>query len=320
MPARGRAVANLCRKMVHQFNKFEPFADAVKDLPVPWQLTTTEQRYSASIEAYEIGSVSLGRVAFGPCQATYAENRSASDEQICLTLQVSGHQRFVWPDRVTEIFPGDLILWNNRHSMRLDNTAEGTSYNLWLPSKLAAQRTGDLISLTRNKLSHNTGLAEVLSANVKELFRQLDSIPDIARGSMVNTTIDLMLTGFMCDLNVKHANILQDDFIHKAKSIIEEFSDISLITPTVLANKLSISVRYMQLLFANSGQTFSGIISEIRVKRASDALSSPRFSSCTITEIAHIFGFCDASHFNRAFRRRYGTTPSQYRQQSLRYH
>jgi AraC-like DNA-binding protein len=36
--------------------------------------------------------------------------------------------------------------------------------------------------------------------------------------------------------------------------------------------------------------------------------------SRTVTEIAFLHGFNNASHFGRVFRERYGTTPSDYRQ------
>jgi AraC-like DNA-binding protein len=47
-------------------------------------------------------------------------------------------------------------------------------------------------------------------------------------------------------------------------------------------------------------------------------LSNPLLAERTISTIAYETGFGDLSHFNRAFRRRYGETPSDVRARSQR--
>ena len=43
-------------------------------------------------------------------------------------------------------------------------------------------------------------------------------------------------------------------------------------------------------------------------------LCHPRYDGLLISTIAYDIGFSDLSHFNRAFRERYGMTPSDARQ------
>ena len=50
-----------------------------------------------------------------------------------------------------------------------------------------------------------------------------------------------------------------------------------------------------------------------------DVLRDPRFAERTITAIAYEAGFGDLSYFNRAFRRRYGETPSDVRAAAVRF-
>jgi AraC-like DNA-binding protein len=47
-------------------------------------------------------------------------------------------------------------------------------------------------------------------------------------------------------------------------------------------------------------------------------LDNPWLGERTISAIAYEAGFADLSHFNRAFRRRYGETPSDVRARALR--
>ena len=61
------------------------------------------------------------------------------------------------------------------------------------------------------------------------------------------------------------------------------------------------------------GTTYSRFLLDQRLKRAHRMLSDPGQAERTISAIAYAAGFGDLSHFNRAFRRRYGESPSDVR-------
>ena len=61
------------------------------------------------------------------------------------------------------------------------------------------------------------------------------------------------------------------------------------------------------------GQSFSAFVLEQRLARARGMLKDARFCGRAISAIAFDSGFGDLSYFNRAFRRRYGATPSDVR-------
>jgi AraC-like DNA-binding protein len=85
-----------------------------------------------------------------------------------------------------------------------------------------------------------------------------------------------------------------------------------------LATRHRISPRHVQMLFESDGTTFSRFLLDQRLARAHHMLSNPLLAERTISTIAYEAGFGDLSHFNRAFRRRYGETPSDVRARSLR--
>lgn len=81
----------------------------------------------------------------------------------------------------------------------------------------------------------------------------------------------------------------------------------------VLARRHGLSVRYIQMLFADADSTFSEILMRVRLERAFRMLSDPRFHAKPIGTIALEVGFNDLSYFHRAFRRRYGAPPGDIR-------
>jgi len=80
-----------------------------------------------------------------------------------------------------------------------------------------------------------------------------------------------------------------------------------------VAKRLRIMPRDLRVLLEPTGLSFSQHVLEMRLARANEYLRDPRQYERKIAGIAFECGFADLSYFNRAFRRRYGATPSDVR-------
>jgi AraC-like DNA-binding protein len=80
-----------------------------------------------------------------------------------------------------------------------------------------------------------------------------------------------------------------------------------------VAARLGISPVYIRKLLESEDTSFTQFVLEQRLMRAHRMLSDPRFAHHSIAAIALDAGFGDLSYFNRTFRRRYGTAPSDVR-------
>jgi AraC-like DNA-binding protein len=85
------------------------------------------------------------------------------------------------------------------------------------------------------------------------------------------------------------------------------------LNPATVAAALGLSRRYVHLLFASMGTTFSQELYECRLHRAQRLLCDKRFDGLGIAEIAWNCGFSEPSHFTHRFRERFGSPPSAYR-------
>lgn len=83
-----------------------------------------------------------------------------------------------------------------------------------------------------------------------------------------------------------------------------------------IALRQGVTARYIQQLFEGEGTTFTRYLRDCRLAMAHDRLMMP--AAAGIAVIAFECGFTDLSNFNRAFRRRYGMTPSEVRALGLR--
>jgi AraC-like DNA-binding protein len=85
-----------------------------------------------------------------------------------------------------------------------------------------------------------------------------------------------------------------------------------------IARRHRLNPRYIQRLFEESGSTFTEYVLAQRLARAHRLLSDARLSERSLTTIAFDAGFGDLSYFNRAFRSRFGASPSEIRAQAQR--
>jgi AraC-like DNA-binding protein len=80
-----------------------------------------------------------------------------------------------------------------------------------------------------------------------------------------------------------------------------------------VARRHSVSLRQAQRLFSDNGETFTEFLTEQRLLLARKLLLNPRHGRLKISDVAQSAGFSDLSYFNRAFRRRFGMTPTDMR-------
>ena len=94
---------------------------------------------------------------------------------------------------------------------------------------------------------------------------------------------------------------------------IENRLDDEALGPGSLAMELGLSERYIQKMFAERGETLSGVIRARRIATAQRRLLDPTRRGLSIASIAFSVGFSDPAHFSRAFRNVTGLSPSEYR-------
>ena len=88
------------------------------------------------------------------------------------------------------------------------------------------------------------------------------------------------------------------------------------LTIEMIAQANGLSARQAQRLFARSGTTFTEFVLEQRLWLAHKLLIDPQNRGRKVSDAAYAAGFIDLSYFNRAFRKRFGVTPSDIRSET----
>ncbi len=99
-------------------------------------------------------------------------------------------------------------------------------------------------------------------------------------------------------------------FLESIEALVVSMLGRSPLGPDLVAEAASTSTRTLQRHLRAHGVSYSDIIDQARIRVATEWLAN---SEMPIAEIAAEVGYSDPAHFSRAFRRRAGISPQQYR-------
>lgn len=114
------------------------------------------------------------------------------------------------------------------------------------------------------------------------------------------------------DVARKYLQILDRNSVDtRVKAKLIELMPTGQVTEDVIASELNMGLRTLQRKLRGEKTSFSSIYKNIRQEMASEYIQDSQMS---MTEIAYLLGFSEQANFSRAYRRWYGTSPSEARQ------
>ena len=131
------------------------------------------------------------------------------------------------------------------------------------------------------------------------------------------SVLDIPLTGASRELAEQNERIVvgylakldRSDIQVRVRAVLLDQLSSGSVTKESVAKKLFMSPRTLQLQLAKTNTTFHDIVDQTRLALAQEYIHN---SSMSMTEIAYLLGFSDASNFSRAFKRWTGQSPRVY--------
>lgn len=166
----------------------------------------------------------------------------------------------------------------------------------------------DHVSPHGQPLALTHGLGRLLATVVTTLVDERDSLSSAAFDLACTQTTDLAAMIVTGDAAAPPPALADQIRRH-----IRRHAHDPVLTGTRIARDLGWSLRQIQTALQETGTTPSRLIREERLHLARTRLANPAYHRHTITAIAHASGFDSVDTFTRAFRNRYGATPTGYR-------
>lgn len=279
------------------------------------------ENFSASLKRIQVGDVPFFECSSPPAVVSHIPEHgcNASGAGFLIKAQISGSSAVSCNGKTVELYPGDYIICDNskRYSLvfekatRIISTPLSTAYlrkitpfpqDICFAKPCAANpirgvANDYLYSLYRNNV---TNISDAASARLAETFFEL-AVLSIAEQSGL-------------EISARRGS---DALFHRCCSLIDEVAFDENISVSDIAAATGISVRYLQEVFAEHGQTVSDYIVRIRLEEARNILLTESYCRRSIGEVAFAVGFKSHAHFSRAFKTAFGCSPTDIRRMSV---
>ncbi|MFF9902480.1 helix-turn-helix domain-containing protein [Streptomyces olivaceus] len=265
---------------------------------------TTVSGFSARSRGYRVGDVMFNRFENTAALRT-AGRRVGAEDHVRLWIVHRGTWRIGEPGGTEHTAPaGRLLVQAGRLSHFAAAPHSGTRVLVLPAAELRHSRSRPASGPA------DTAEVRLLTAHATLVGRMLDGLGPAGADAARDTVAELARAAVGGGLDDVEP-LLSPALAQAARDLADRRLTDPALSPGALARKLNVSTRTLQRAFAREGQSLSAYIRDRRLEEARRALVAPH-RRMTVTEIAARWQFADGGHFARAFRRRYGRTPTDY--------
>lgn len=215
-----------------------------------------------------------------------------------------------------EIQAGGLYLLDNCDPLISSIVgARTTQITVHIPRKRLAPLLLSANRRTLFELTHTeNGLGGIAAGMIQHVFSHREQLDSSAKEMLAEHFVSIIAAaaGATADARTSGSKAIRHELYLAVLRYIEKHLPDHALSAAAVAKHFRISQRYLHKLFEPSGKSFAQTIINMRLTSCAQILArAPHHIK--ISEIAYRCGFGDISHFSRIFRRTYGTSPRDYR-------
>lgn len=286
---------------------------------VPEAEAGRRRAFSARVESHPLGEGAVNRVHATShlVLRTRREIERSPRECFYLNLQLGGECRIAQAGAEIALRPGDVGIFDSGRPFALEHRklpSLGVA-SFWVPKDALGERLSAPLPEAPRIVSREPVLGGLIAETARSIHDGFGHLGEASSGRLFSMLLDLtaMALGHETGTDVSRLPSRRDaQYLTLCRYVRRNHADPGL-DAARCGQALGISPRYVQKLFALNGTTLGAFLLETRLHAAATMLRAPANAQLPVTSIAFSCGFSDLSHFGRAFRRRYETTPGEWR-------
>lgn len=277
--------------------------------------------FNASLQRVILQDYALTRVVSAPCHVehTVASARRISEHSFFVHLQANGESLNRQDGREARLRTGDFTVCDSARPYDVCFESTNDMLVMRIPAADLRARLVHPEAFTVRRVDGNAGIGGLASQTLRHawqlLLQGLD--PAIERRLMVNV-LDLLVTALCREqTELEAASSRSNARRIRMRFYIEEHLCDPELGPKEVAAAIGVTPRHAHHLFSNSDESISEYIRRRRLEESARRLRDPAWCTRSVTAIAFECGFSDSTVFGRCFKKRFGATPREYRDQAI---
>ncbi|MFJ9352163.1 helix-turn-helix domain-containing protein [Streptomyces sp. NPDC101237] len=276
--------------------------------------TVSDGRHAGIVRTFRLGHLRLAALEGTGLRLRRAARPTGPDDGLLAVLLVEqGAASVEQDDRRVVMKPGDMVFYDLTHPVSLDLPGPFRAKFLVLPRRLMGLRDDLPRQVVAVPVRTDAAVGSLVAAFVTHLVDMAADCPAATGIPLASSAIDLLSLLVEEQLGLGSQPAAGLDRLLEIKRFIAQNIDDPNLTPQTVARANSISVRYLHKLFQADRVTAGQWIQRCRLQKCRSELAGPDATKCSISAVAHRWGFTSASHFSRAFRSLYGISPAEWR-------
>lgn len=306
---------------VHPRDRLTYWQDVACKTFVPLECRTgARPTFDATIWSASLADIGVALVETDDCDVERRGRHISAtcDGEILLSLQLAGTCSLTQNARTVRLAAGDFAIYDTSRPYSLSVAQRTRQLVLKMPRKSVERRLGTVsryLATAVRRADPLGGFASGFLELIPKRTAALEDMPALTAADLAQQVLDFtsLAVRHAAGGDIAAASASRTLALARLKSAIDHNLSDPGLRPAAAAAAAGIGVRYANALLAAEGSSLERYILDLRLCRAASMLQDPRQAGRAIGDIAYANGFDDPSHFGRAFKKRHGISPRDFR-------
>lgn len=274
-----------------------------------------EAPFYATIESFNFGSMvtSVTETVASVWKRTPLDAARNGVDHFLFQFYMKGDQGFCGDRNESFVEAGDILILDASRTTN-SQTEDLKNFTLWIPRNLLEPLLQDPDALHGKVLRKNHPTTIILRNYLFSLHTQAANMTQPEAESLVQPTLELIQSTFdtRADILDKNKHSTNAALLLAVKRYIHQHLDSDRLSVDSIAAAVNVSRASLYRICAPLGG-INNYIRQLRLQQVLKSLVNPKLKHLSIAQIASYWGLHDPSSFNRIFRREFGLSPSDAR-------